>query len=96
VEYSWWVSRAFFVPKLVGFGWRLIVDLREINVHCQTRKMEMENLRSLRLIAKPGDHWVSFDMKDGFYSMAIDSKDRETFNVNVDVQLLYFCALPMG
>ena len=72
------------------------MDLREVNKHCQTRKMRMETLRSLRLIAKPGDHWVSFDLKDGFYSLAIDPKDREAFTVNLDGQLLQFCALPMG
>jgi hypothetical protein len=96
VEHSRWISRAFLVPKPAGSGWRLIVDLREINAHCQTRKMKMETLRSLRLIAKPGDHWVSFDLKDGFYSLAIDPKDREAFTVNLDGQLLQFCALPMG
>jgi hypothetical protein len=53
VEASRWVSRAFLVPKAEGSGWRLILDLREINAHCQTRKMKMETLRSLRLIAKP-------------------------------------------
>ncbi len=56
----------------------------------------METMRSLRLIAKPGDHWVSFDLKDGFYSLAIDPKDREAFTVNLDGQLLQFCGLPMG
>jgi hypothetical protein len=84
------------VPKPNNCGWRLIVDLREVNKHCKTRKMKMETLRSLRLIAKPGDHWVSFDLKDGFYSLAIDPKDREAFTVNLDGQLLQFCALPMG
>ncbi len=66
VEYSRWVSRALLVPKPSANGWRLIVDLREVNTHCKTRKMKMETLRSLRLIAKPGDHWASFDLKDGF------------------------------
>jgi hypothetical protein len=62
---SRWVSRAFLVPKLVGTGWRLVVDLKEINKACQTRRMKMEIMRSLRLIANPGDHWVSFHLKDG-------------------------------
>ncbi len=47
------------------------MDLREINMACQTRKMKMETQRSLRLIAKPGYHWVSFDLKDSFYSLLI-------------------------
>ena len=33
-EYSRWVSRALLVPKMTGSGWRLIVDLWAVNVHC--------------------------------------------------------------
>ena len=33
--------------------------------------MKMETLQSLRLIAEPGDHWVSFDLKDRFYSVTL-------------------------
>jgi hypothetical protein len=32
--------------------------------------MKMETLRSLRIITRPNDHWISFDLKDGFYSLA--------------------------
>ncbi len=53
-------------------------------------------MRSLRLIAKPGDHWVSFGLKDVFYSLAIDPKDREAFTIKLDWRLMQFCALPMG
>jgi hypothetical protein len=56
----------------------------------------METLRSLKLITRPGDHWVSFDVEDGFYSIAIAPQDREAFTVNLDGQLLQQCALPMG
>jgi hypothetical protein len=58
--------------------------------------MKMETLRQLRYIAKPEDHWVSFDLKDGFYELAIHPKDREAFKVNLNGQLLQLCALPMG
>ncbi len=96
VEYSRWVSRAFLVPKPSANGWRLIVDLREINKHFKTRKMKMEALRSLWLIARPGDYWVIFDLKGVFYSLVIAPKDKETFTVNLDGHLLQFCARPMG
>ena len=58
--------------------------------------MKMETLRFLRLIAKPGDHWVSFDLKDGFSSLAIATQDREAFAISLDVKPLKFYALPMG
>ena len=84
VEYAQWVSRAFLVPKLASSGRRLIVDLREINAHYQTRKMKMETPRSRRVIAKPGDYRVSFNLEDGFYSLPIDPKDKAAFTLIVD------------
>ncbi len=45
----------------------------------------METPRSLCLIAMPDDHWVSFDLKDGLYSVAIDPKEREMSTVDLDV-----------
>jgi hypothetical protein len=59
-------------------------------------KMKMETLRSLRLIAKPSDHFASFDVKDGFYSLAIAPQNKEAFTLNLDGKLLQFYALPMG
>ena len=66
IEQTRWVTRAILTPKASGPGWCLVVDFREINKACKTRKMKMEALRSLRLIVKPGDHFVSFDVKDRF------------------------------
>ncbi len=66
----------------------MIVDLREIISHCKTIKMKMETLRSIKLITRPGDHWVSFDLKDGFYSLSIAPQDKEAFTVNFYGQLL--------
>jgi hypothetical protein len=48
----------------------------------------METLRRLRYIAKPNDHFVFFDLKDGFYALSIHPKDREAFTMNLDGQLL--------
>ncbi len=56
--------------------------------------MKMETLRRLHLIGKPNDYWVSFDLKDGFYALAIAPQDRKAFSINIDVQLLQLCALP--
>ncbi len=58
--------------------------------------MKIETLRTLRLIAKHGGDWASFDLKDGFYSLAIAPHIREAFAVNLDGRLSQFCALPMG
>ncbi len=46
--------------------------------------MKMETLRHIRLIAKPVDHWVSFDLKDDFYVMVIQPKGIKAFTVNLN------------
>ena len=58
--------------------------------------MKMETLRHLRFIARPGDHGVSFDLKEGFYALVVHPNDREAFCVNLNGQLLQICALPIG
>jgi hypothetical protein len=44
----------------------------------------METLRRLRYISKPNDHFVSFDLKDGFYALSIYPRGREAFTINMD------------
>ena len=58
--------------------------------------MMMEIMHSLRPIAKTCDHWVSFNLKDGFYSLSIAPHDREAFTINLDCNSLQFCALSMS
>jgi hypothetical protein len=58
--------------------------------------MKMETMRSLHLIAKLEDHWVRFDLKDGFYSLAITTHGREAFTVKLESKLFQLCALPVS
>ncbi len=50
--------------------------------------MKMETLSMLRYIAKPNDHFFSFDLKNGFYALSIYPRDREVFTVNMHGKLL--------
>ena len=78
-------------------GWRPIIDLRSINKRCQKRSMKMETLRRLRYVHRQAnDHFVSFDLKGGFYALSIHPRDREAFTINLDGKLLQLCVLPMG
>ena len=80
------MSRASLKPKTSG--WRLVIDFRTINKYYQKRSMKMETLRYLRLIAKPKDHGVSFNLKDNFYALAIHHDDKDEFTINLNGQLL--------
>lgn len=92
---SQFVSRCFLVPK-AGGGWRLVIDLRFLNKFFAKRSMKMETLKHLRHIARKGDYWISFDLKDGFYALAIAPEDRQYFTVNIRGQLFQLAGLPMG
>lgn len=90
------VSRAFLVPKPHGDGYRLVFDLRYLNGYVRDMRLSMETLKRLRLIARRGDHMVSFDIKDGFYHVGLHEADRRFFQVSIEGVLYEFAALPMG
>lgn len=89
-----WVSRCFLVPKTSG--WRLIIDLRELNDYCQKKKLKFETLKTLKHLARPDDWWFSFDLQDGFYALGIAPEDRKYFTVNIRGKLFQLAGLPMG
>lgn len=50
-----WVSRMFLVPKPGTNKWRLIVDLRHLNLFCRDFPMKYETLKRMRNISKQGN-----------------------------------------
>eukprot|EP00873_Tetraselmis_striata_P005729 jgi/Tetstr1/425993/TSEL_016342.t1 len=50
-----WVSRLFLAPKPGVNKWRIIIDLRPLNRHCEERDLRFETLTQLRHLARPGD-----------------------------------------
>jgi hypothetical protein len=64
------------------------VFLEEVNEHGEPLKSTTHR--------KTGDRWVSFDLKDGFYALAIHPEVKGAFTINLNEQLLQLCAMPMG
>lgn len=62
------VSPLFMVPK-PGNKWRLIVDMRVLNLSINAQPFVPETLRSIDV--RPGDHLCSVDLKDGFYAIPV-------------------------
>lgn len=93
---SKWVSRIFMVPKPGGVSWRLIIDLRRINLWCKLFSMKLETLKKLRNLARRTDYMFSMDLADGFYCLGIEESARDYFTVSVNGQLWRLAALPMG
>eukprot|EP00873_Tetraselmis_striata_P015897 jgi/Tetstr1/436161/TSEL_025007.t1 len=93
---TWWVSRAFFVPKPGDNQWRFIIDLRVLNTFCARKRLRMETLMGVRHLTAKGDYMFSFDMQDGFYALGIAPSDRDHFTANIRGTLHRLCGLPMG
>ena len=105
-----WVSRAFLVPKPPKADgtlcWRIVVDLRHLNLFCQKFRLKLETLKRLRYLGRPGDYCFSIDLQDGFYAMGLVPKDRAymTFEIPQPLAdscgfkntLVQLCGLPMG
>jgi len=96
-----YVSKAFLVPKATPPGapkkWRLVVDLRWVNLHLRRSRCAYETLRRLHHLARPGDWMFSLDIEDGFYAIPVHPADRQFLTVELEgVGLVQFAALPMG
>ena len=105
-----WVSRAFLVPKPPKADgtlcWRIVVDLRHLNLFCQKFRLKLETLKRLRYLGRPGDYCFSIDLQDGFYAMGLVPEDRAymTFEIPQPLAdscgfkntLVQLCGLPMG
>ena len=105
-----WVSRAFLVPKPPKADgtlcWRIVVDLRHLNLFCQKFSLKLETLKRLRYLGRPGDYCFSIDLQDGFYAMGLVPEDRVymTFEIPQPLAdscgfkntLVQLCGLPMG
>ena len=90
-----YVSPMFLVPKKGG-GWRLVVDLRWLNEHCEERTCAYESLKAVRRLARQGDFMFSWDVEDGFYHLSVHESERKFFTFRVGDRLMRCACLPMG
>ena len=105
-----YVSRAFLVPKPPKpdgtLCWRIVVDLRHLNLYCRKFKLKLETLKRLRYLARPQDYCFSIDLQDGFYAMGLVPEDRAYMTYEIppalasacgfESHLVQLCGLPMG
>ena len=51
-------------------AWRPVVDLSTLNLWIQQTSFRMETLQSVLLSVRPGDWWVSLDLKDAYLQVS--------------------------
>jgi hypothetical protein len=96
------VSRAFLVPK-PGLKegrkqYRLVVDLRPLNVHCKDFKTRYQTLASLAEVIMEGEQvaFLSFDLMSAYHCCSIAESDRQYFGLCIDGRHYQCSALPFG
>ena len=65
------VSEIFPVPKKSLTDHRVILDLSELNVFVRKVNFKMESIYSIMAMIRPGDFFVSIDIEDAYYTIAI-------------------------
>ena len=89
------VSPLGVVPKKRN-KFRLILDLRQLNLHCEIPKFRYEDIGTVLDIIKPHDQFITADLQNGFYHLSIRPTDQKYFGFCWCGKYYVFCALPFG
>ncbi len=90
-------SPIFVVPKKEKGKWRLIHDLRQLNVLIKAVvRFKLPGLKDLKDVASPGDWMCSWDLKSGYHQMSIDPKDHHLLGFQWRGKYFCFTVLPFG
>ena len=65
------VSYIFPVPKKTLGEYRIIVDLHDLNSYIRKVKFRMDRLTDIMQLIRPGDWFVSIDLSDAYYCIAM-------------------------
>ncbi|KAL3976218.1 tctex1 domain-containing protein 2 [Sarotherodon galilaeus] len=90
-----WYSRYFVVPKKGG-GLRPILDLRVLNTYLRTYRFKMLTLRQLLNGVGLGDWFVTIDLTDAYFHVAIHPKHRQFLRFAFEGIAYEYLVLPFG
>ena len=91
-----YVSRCFLVPKKKPGDYRMVVDLRHVNEFAVAGTAEVETLRTLQTVARPGDWMTALDLSDGYYHFRLRPEDARFFQIATPTGAYTIEALNMG
>ena len=90
------VCNAFCVPKPGESKWRVVVNLKRMNVAQVGHKCRYETLKVLRHMGIKGSHMLKVDLADAFYHVPIRPAHRKFFAFSFCGVVYTMCALPFG
>ena len=65
------ISHIFPVPKRSPGEYRIIFDLTELNFYVRKEHFKMDSISDIMEMIKPGDFFVSIDLTDAYYCIAM-------------------------
>ena len=89
------ISNVFLRPKPDGSK-RLILNLKNFNEVLEKQHFKMDTLASVLKLVTKNCFCAKLDIKDAYYSVNIQNKDRKFFRFYFDGTLYEFCALAQG
>ena len=88
-------SRYFLVPKKGG-GLRPILDLRALNRYMRQYKFRMQTHTALMKFARPGNWFISIDLKDAYFHIPIYPPHRKFLRFAFKGIAYEYLVLPFG
>ena len=89
------ISNIFTRPKKDG-GYRMILDLSELNEYISYNHFKMETFETARSLITSDCYMASLDLRDAYYSVPIAKCDRKYLKFYWNNTLYNFTALPNG
>ena len=88
-------SRYFLVPKKDG-ALRPILDLRHLNKALMRRPFKMITTRKILAQIRPGDWFISLDLKDAYFQIQITPRHRPFLRFAFNGRVYQYTVLPFG
>ncbi|XRB11733.1 hypothetical protein RI054_03g15660 [Pseudoscourfieldia marina] len=90
------VNRVHLVPKVGSKKFRLVIDLRPLNLFCGEATCNVEGLRELNHILQPQDFMVALDLTDGYFHLDMAEESRTYMAFRIGKRLFRMAAVPFG
>lgn len=89
------VSNVFLVPK-GGSRWRLILNLKALNVYTEHKHFKMEDIRGVKDLLSRGEYMCKLDLKDAYLSVPISPSHQKYLQFRWEGKLYQYKVLPFG
>ena len=90
-----WISNIFLVPKKQG-GFRMILNLKELNKHVRYTKFKMDNIDKVIKLLQPLDWMTSLDLNSAFGHLKVRDTDIRYFQFTWHGVFYCYVTLPQG